>query len=207
MIRTKKVKPSEQVKRKVANGKASIPEEKEYEGDFSQVVSTGSTLLDLEISGRSIRGGGIPRGIMIEIFGPSGCGKTVLLCEIAGAVQRLSGDVLFKDPEARLVTSFARIFDLDTNKMGYTTPDTVTEVFKSIREWEPKNPTALNGVFTDSLAALSTDLEMEKEEGDKMGMRRAKEFSEGFRQEMLQQLILRGLSRSTIEKILDKVNQ
>ena len=30
---------------------------------------------------------------------------------------------------------------------------------------------------------------------------------EGFRQEMLQQLILRGLSRSTIEKILDKVNQ
>jgi recombination protein RecA len=36
-------------------------------------------------------------------------------------------------------------------------------------------------VFTDSLAALSTDMEMEKDEGDKMGMRRAKEFSEGLR--------------------------
>ena len=38
-----------------------------------------------------------------------------------------------------------------------------------------------HGVFADSLAALSTDMEMTKDEGDKMGMRRAKEFSEELR--------------------------
>ena len=31
-----------------------------YEGNFKTIVSTGSTLLDLIISGRRVRGGGIP---------------------------------------------------------------------------------------------------------------------------------------------------
>ena len=35
--------------------------------------------------------------------------------------------------------------------------------------------------MADSLAALSTDMEMENKDGDKMGMRRAKEFSEELR--------------------------
>lgn len=152
-----------------------------YDGNTEQVISTGSTLLDLEISGGRVHGGGIPSGILVEIFGPSGCGKTVMLCEIAGAVQRLGGNVSFKDPEARLNKQFAKMFDLNTDDMDYSTPNTVTEVFSEIRNWKPKNSKAINGIFTDSLAALSTDLEMDNEDGDKMGMRRAKEFSEELR--------------------------
>jgi recombination protein RecA len=158
-----------------------VDKPEEYEGDLTQVISTGSTLLDLEISGGRIRGGGIPSGIMVEIFGPSGCGKTVLLCELAGDTQRKGGEVAFNDPEARLNKQFAKMFDLNTEDMSYATPDTVTEVFTTIRDWKPKNPDKVNGIFTDSLAALSTNLEMDSKEGDKMGMRRAKEFSEGFR--------------------------
>lgn len=149
--------------------------------NFKTVVSTGSTLLDLAISGGIIRGGGIPSGILVEIFGPSGSGKTVMLCQIAGAIQRQGGQVLFNDPEARLNNQFAKMFGLAVKKKDYKKPDTVTEVFKSIRDWEPEDPTQMNGIFTDSLAALSTDLEMENKEGDKMGMRRAKEFSEELR--------------------------
>jgi recombination protein RecA len=146
------------------------------------MISTGSTLLDLAISGTRVHGGGIPGGILVEIFGPSGCGKTILLCEIAGAVQRKGGEVMFRDPEARLNKVFAQIFDLKTEEMDYDTPDTVTEVFEAVRKWEPITAKKqINGIFTDSLAALSTDMEMEKDEGDKMGMRRAKEFSEGLR--------------------------
>lgn len=152
---------------------------KDYDGDFTSVISTGSTLLDLAISGGRIYGGGIPLGILVEIFGPAGAGKTVLLCEIAGAIQRKGGDIMFHDPEARLNKQFARMFDVDFDEVAYTTPDTVTEVFKAVRGWEPKGE--INGVFADSLAALSTELEMESKDGDKMGMRRAKEFSEELR--------------------------
>ena len=162
--------------------RVTAPKEKaaEYKGNTEKMTSTGSTLLDLAISGGRVRGGGIPAGIMVEIFGPESSGKTVLLCEIAGYIQRAGGQVLFHDPEARLNTQFAQIFDLDTDEMEYTNPDTVTEVFASIRNWIPDNG-QVNGVITDSLAALSTELEMGNEEGDKMGQRRAKEFSEGFR--------------------------
>jgi recombination protein RecA len=159
----------------------TVKETNEYDGNFGSVISTGSTLLDLSISGGRKKGGGLPGGVLVEIFGPSGSGKTVLLCEIAGAIQRQNGGVLFHDPEARLNKQFATLFDLNTDDIDYSNPDTVPEVFNSVRSWTPKNDKAINGIFTDSLAALSTNMEMENKEGDKMGMRRAKEFSEELR--------------------------
>ena len=159
----------------------AIAKKKEYEGNTEIMISTGSTLLDLAISGGRVRGGGIPGGILVEIFGPSSTGKTVLLCEIAGDVQRKEGEIMFRDPEARLNKQFARIFDLDPDQMDYATPNTVPELFQAVRVWQPKKKALIHGIFGDSLAALSTDLEMDSDEGDKMGMRRAKEFSEELR--------------------------
>jgi recombination protein RecA len=157
---------------------SSAPAQKmEYEGDPTTMISTGSTLLDLAISGGRVRGGGIPSGVLVEVFGPSGCGKTVLLCELAGRVQGKNGSVMFHDPEARLNKQFARMFGMDTGNITYTVPDTIPQVFSQVREWTPER--APYGIFADSLAALSTDMEMDSE--DKMGMRRAREFSEQLR--------------------------
>lgn len=154
----------------------------ELEGNFTgNNISTGSTLLDLAISGGRVRGGGLCGGILVEIFGPNGSGKTVLLSQIAGDIQRKGGDTLFHDPEARLNEQFASMFGMKLKEENYSQPDTVPEVFKAVREWAPENEKAINGIMADSLAALSTDMEMEKKEGDKMGMRRAKEFSEELR--------------------------
>ncbi len=172
----KKIIPlSDQVKNHASQEDAK---EQEYEGNIAEIISTGSTLLDLAISGGRVRGGGLPSGILVEIFGPFGSGKTVLLCEVAGAIQRQGGQVMFHDPEARLNKQFARQFDLDTDILEYSTPDTVPEVFSSVREWNPK-ARGINGIFADSLAALST--EMELSDKDQYGMRRAKEFSEELR--------------------------
>lgn len=181
--KTNSIKISKQIKAKVLNDKQSPKKEKGYDGDVSKMISTGSTLLDLAISGGRVRGGKIPGGILVEIFGPNSAGKTVLLCEIAGAIQRQGGKAKFYDPEARLNKLFAKIFDFDTDQIDYATPDTVTEVFEDARAWEPKadKKNVIHGLFTDSLAALSTDLEMDNEKGDKMGTRRAKEFSEQLR--------------------------
>lgn len=170
---------SKQVKTKLS--KAKEAKKSELEGNTEMMISTGSTLLDLAISGGRVRGGGIPAGIMVEIFGPSSTGKTVLLSEIAGNVQAMGGEAQFRDPEARLNRQFAQLFGLEINDSNYSTPNVIPEVFQSIRTWKPKNPDAINGIFADSLAALSTDLEMGTEEGDKMGGRRGKEFSQELR--------------------------
>lgn len=151
----------------------------EWDGSAS-VVSTGSTLLDMAISGGRFERGGIPGGILVEIFGPSGAGKTVMLCEIAGAVQRAGGEVLFQDPEGRLNVQFAQMFGFDRSIATYDMPDTVPALFDPVRRWHPEAP-GVNAVFADSLAALSTKLELDEKDGDKMGMRRAKEFSEACR--------------------------
>ncbi len=173
-------KISDQMTKKVQDD--SVPKRtKKLDGNTERVISTGSTLLDLSISGGRVKQGGVPGGILVEIFGPSSSGKTVLLCEMAGGVQRNGGAVMFKDPEARLNKQFAKLFDLHLDTVDYSAPNTIPEVFKPVREWEPKpvKPGAINGVFADSLAALSTDMEMD--EKDAYGMRRAKEFSEELR--------------------------
>ncbi|MDM7919242.1 MAG: hypothetical protein QUS12_08770 [Methanosarcina sp.] len=175
---------SSQVKRKVTQEPFSIQsiQKEEYDGNFGRVISTGSTLLDLAISGGRIRGGGVPGGILVEIFGPSGSGKTVLLSEMGGSVQRQGGDLMFHDPEARLDKTFAKMFGMEIKEENYKQPNRVPEVFKAVRAWEPEgDKNVIHGVFADSLAALSTTQEMDNDEGDKMGMRRAKEFSEELR--------------------------
>lgn len=177
MERTTNKPLSAQIKKRTST---PVKKKPELEGNTDLMISTGSTLLDLAISGGRIRGGGIPGGIMVEIFGPAGSGKTVLLCEAAGYIQRKGGDVMFHDPEARLNQQFAQIFDMKIQANDYSTPDTIPEVFSAIRKWEPHGK-GVNGIMADSLAALSTNLEMSNEEGDKMGMRRAKEFSEELR--------------------------
>lgn len=182
MKRTKKpARISEQLKKKV--NRPIRTKHNPYKGKFyGDNISTGSTLLDLAISGGRVRGGGLPAGVLVEIFGPSGSGKTVLLSEIAGNVQEKGGDIIYHDPEARLDKQFAKMFGLHLSDEKYTRPNTIPQVFKTVRKWEPDGEEkAIHGIMADSLAALSTDQEMEKDEGDRMGMRRAKEFSEELR--------------------------
>lgn len=180
-MRTSNNEPlSSQMKKKAIKPR----EEVDLDGNFDIMTSTGSTLVDLAISGTRIRGGGLPGGILVEAFGPSQSGKTTVLCEIAGNVQRVGGDAQFHDPEARLDQQYFSMYGIKVKPENYFQPDTVTEVFKNVRKWEPETTSkrkVINGVFTDSLAALSTDLEMDNDEGDKMGMKRAKDFSEQLR--------------------------
>jgi len=149
--------------------------------NIDKIISTGSTLLDLAISGKRRTGGRLPGGIIVEIFGPSGSGKTAILSEICGNVQVKGGSVRLRDPEARLDKEYAEIYGIDfTNKFfDYARPKTVSEIFDDLFSWKPKNENIINVYGGDSLAALSTDMEMDDE--DKMGMRRAKEFSQGLR--------------------------
>ena len=149
-----------------------------YKDDL--VISTSSTLLDKAIFGGRQPEGGVPGGTIIEIFGPEGIGKTAILAEICGNAQARGGEAKFRDPEGRLDREYAEIYGMSLEGDNYKRTHDVTEIFDDIMVWDPPNKDAINVFGCDSLAALVTELEM-GEKGDKMGMRRAKEFSQGFR--------------------------
>jgi RecA/RadA recombinase len=167
-----------QVKRKAK--KEALPEK---EPKFDKVVSTGSTLLDLAISGRRVRGGGIPGGIFLELFGPPSAGKTALLCEILASAQIRGGQTKFADSEARLDSLYAKAYDfaIDPNdETVYCKPKTVEDMFSAVLDWRPENSGAINVFAGDSIAVLTTDLELSAE-GDKRGQKRAKDIHAGLR--------------------------
>lgn len=146
--------------------------------EWKRTLSTGSTLLDLAISSGRKRGGGVPGGILMEVYGRSGSGKTSILSELCGSAQAKGGEIMFQDPEARLDEEYSKTYGVNVPKDCYYQPNTVTEMFENFDKWKPQS-VHMNVMAADSLAALSTELEMTK--GDKMGMRRAKEFSTEFR--------------------------
>lgn len=171
--RKKKEEPTEESpKINIVGGDLTIPIE------TTNMLSTGSTLLDLNISGKRRRGGGIPGGILAEVFGRSGCGKTALLVEVCASAQYTGGHTMIQDPEARLDKEYAHLFGAELNKDNYFRPKYVSELFEAIDNWET-DPKCINVIAADSLAAFSTETEMEK--GDKRGQMRAKAFSEGAR--------------------------
>jgi len=163
------------------NEKVELPPITKPNWDF--VVTTGSTRLDLIISGGRLRYGGIPCGIMVEFFGSPGGGKTALLASIAAAVQRMKGTARIYDPEGRLDDEYSKFYGLDLKKCAkYSRPDTVREIFDNgILKWntygDPDKTPSMIGC--DGAAALSTEMEMGGE--DKMSMKRAKDFRTGCR--------------------------
>lgn len=141
---------------------------KELDGNFDVMYTTGSTELDLAMSGLRIRGGGAASGILIEISGPESSGKTVLVCE-AGAYAQAKGSTLhFLDPEGRLDKQFASSLGVDTSNFEYGETSTVHTTFKYVRDILEDRPDERHCFLVDSLAALSTEKEIEEDGLTKM---------------------------------------
>lgn len=179
----------------VGGRKADVQEIEETQGDrefeqverdrpvsFEDTLSTGSTLLDLAISGRRIRGGGIPGGIMAEVFGEESTGKTAILAEVGASTtskeRKAKGEVVIQDPEGRFDAMYKQIYGLPLKAKNYYRPDTVNEMFKNLNNFKPTNK-GIHVFAVDSLTALTTEWELDDK--DAYGMRRAKEFSAGLR--------------------------
>jgi len=182
-------KKKDDLKQIAADAEAALTSEQEgneegfgggnYNARFDKVVSTQCTLLDLIISGDKVRGGGIPGGVFVEIFGPSGAGKSALLASICASAQRRGGEAKYQDPEGRFDPEYAKTYEAYITSKNYSMPNTVLEAFEPFYSWKPKNPEAINVIAMDSLAALSTEMELEEE--DKRGQKRAKDFSQELR--------------------------
>jgi len=154
------------------------PPQKLHQSRFDKVLSTGSTLLDLAISGGRVRGGGLPAGIYVEYFGPPSCGKTLLLIENAGSILKQGGEVHYDDGERRFDKEYSRIMGVNIPEENYTQSHTVIDLMDNFKEWSPESK-EINGFFEDSIASLSSDWEMEDK--DEYGMRKAKLLHKFFR--------------------------
>ena len=166
------------IKRKaqlVEKGLTAKKEKKEDEHvTMDKVVSTGSTLLDLAISGKRRRGGGIPGGILVEIFGPSGWGKTSILGEICASAQSQGGNALIGDAERRMTPEWIKYMGIHIDNDNLKYPHTVADVEDLILNTPDSENGAIDITGVDSTAALVSALEEEK--GDRRGGAKAKEL-------------------------------
>ena len=182
--------PPKKFKKRITKSKAisKVTKETESNRDLTEhnwdfMIDTGSTLLNLNISGGRSKTGGLPGGAFLEIYGPSSLGKTALACAIGSAVSRMGGKVKYIDPEGRLDQQYAKAYGLllSEDKGNYVMPNTVAEMFNEhIMKWDKwAGEESFTAIICDGVSALTTDMEMEG--NDKYGGKRAKDFSEGCR--------------------------
>lgn len=137
--------------------------------EFTDFISTGATMLDLIISNK--KHGGIAAGRITEITGLEGSGKSLLAAHILANAQKMGASTVFIDTESAVNVDFFRAVGLDTSKTLWVQADTVEKIFDQITHLiehirkRPEYKDKLIAIVVDSVAAASTEREMESDFG------------------------------------------
>lgn len=141
--------------------------EKEDPSCISDWISTGSTMLDLSISNKAH--GGLPCGRMVELNGLEGTGKSLIAAHILAEAQKKSGLAVMIDTESAAAPDFWAAVGVKIPNLVYGQLTTVEEIFQYIENIigtvRKKNKDKLVVIVVDSLAAASSEKEMETEHG------------------------------------------
>jgi recombination protein RecA len=165
-------------KRIVAIKKALVEKEEEPKFDYTRVLSTGTLLLDLAISGTVIRGGGIPGGCLVEIFGPPAWGKTTLLGEICASAQRNGGFAMVGDAERRMTPIWIKRMGIKVTEKNLRYPHTVDDLEELIFETPETGGGVIDVVGVDSTAVLVSSAEtIKSDDGEVTGTKKDKRGS------------------------------
>ena len=131
--------------------------------DIKDFVSTGSTMLDLAISNKP--NGGIAVGRITELNGLESSGKSLLGAHMLAETQKKGGVAVYIDTETAVSTEFLAAIGVDVESMLYLHLETVEDIFHAIEEIVAKvresDKDRLVTILVDSLAAASTNVEME----------------------------------------------
>ena len=137
-------------------------------------ISTGSTLLDYNVSNR--RDGGLPEGRIIEIFGPPSIGKSHIALQICKTTQKMGGIVVYIDTENGTSVENLHMLGVNVNR-GFVYVDThcTEEVFevaeKTIMKAKGMAKDIPITIVWDSVAASSPKAELLGEyEKDTIGL-------------------------------------
>jgi len=135
----------------------------------TEFVPTGCPPLDW------IMGGGVPAGRITEIYGDTSTGKTLLAEHILAETQAMGGTAVLLDTETAIDQHLAETIGIDIEELLYANPETIEDVYKTIQEFiEAKREVDPDGLMTivwDSVAATSSEEEVEKVRKEGLGAR------------------------------------
>ncbi len=141
------------------HGKGSIMRLGSSEHLKVDVVSTGSLPLDIALGV-----GGIPRGLVTEIYGNEGSGKTTLAYHLIAEAQRAGGTAAYIDAEQRMDPSYAKAVGVDLDALLISQPQTGEQALDIADILVCSG--GLDLFVVDSVAALVPRAELEGEMGD-----------------------------------------
>ncbi|MCX5203792.1 recombinase RecA [Streptomyces sp. NBC_00237] len=140
-------------------GKGAVMRLGDRPNDPIEVISTGSTALDIALGV-----GGLPRGRVVEVYGPESSGKTTLTLHAVANAQKAGGTVAFVDAEHALDPEYAKALGVDTDNLILSQPDTGEQALEIVDMLVRSG--ALDLIVIDSVAALVPRAEIEGEMGD-----------------------------------------
>lgn len=142
-------------------------------------LTTGSLALD------AILGGGLPVGRITEVYGDTSTGKSLLAAQVVALAQEQGYIAIMVDTESAVSLPIMEAVGVDTEKLIYTAPDTVEEVFQifdsAIESKKLHDPDNLLLLVWDSIAATSAMAEMTSDYGKAMMGKHAQLISQGLR--------------------------
>lgn len=126
-------------------------------------VSTGSTILDIAISGKPI--GGFPIGRITEITGLEASGKSLLAAHALANTQKLGGIAILMDTETSVSKEFFDAIGVDLKTMIWSNLETIEDIFEAIEKIIEKirivDNNKLITIVVDSIAGATTKMEQE----------------------------------------------
>jgi recombination protein RecA len=145
----------------------------------SEYMSTGCVALD------SIMGGGLPVGRLTEIYGDNSTGKSLIAAQVAAIAQECGILVQYIDTESAVSRDIMIKVGVKIDDLMYSAPDTMEQVFAlmedTIMEKKALYPDDHLLIIWDSIAATSTDSEMEADTGKSTMGIHARMMSQGLR--------------------------
>ncbi|UCC68925.1 MAG: recombinase RecA [Armatimonadota bacterium] len=123
------------------------------------VIPTGALALDIALGV-----GGVPRGLITEIYGNEGSGKTTLAYHLIAEAQREGGTAAYIDAEQRMDPSYAQVVGVDLDGLLISQPQTGEQAL-DIADILVRSG-GLDIFVVDSVAALVPRAELEGEMGD-----------------------------------------
>lgn len=124
-----------------------------------ETVPTGSLSLDIALGL-----GGLPKGMIIEVYGPESSGKTTVALHCVAEVQKRGGIAGFIDAEHALDPVYARNIGVDIDNLYISQPDCGEQALE-ITETMVRSG-AVDIVVVDSVAALVPKAEIDGDMGD-----------------------------------------
>jgi len=123
------------------------------------IIPTGALSLDIALGV-----GGVPRGLITEIYGNEGSGKTTLAYHIIANAQRAGGAAAYIDAEQRMDPTYAKALGVDLDALLISQPQTGEQAL-DIADILVRSG-GLDLFVVDSVAALVPKAELEGEMGD-----------------------------------------